>query len=77
MCRLLHPCSEEVIVLDTSIWDLFSTWKTCVAETGQGARPFKDDDATGESQRTILEGKLRKMPIMYSKGWVIVPIVDG
>jgi hypothetical protein len=70
---VLNPHSgEDIIVLDTSVWDVFSAWKTCVAENG----PFYEDEATGESRRAVLEDKLRETPT-GPRQWLVIPIVDG
>ena len=63
-------------MLDTSIWDTFSTWKTWGAENREGASPFYDDEVTGESRKAALEDKLREIRT-GSIEWVIIPIVDG
>lgn len=77
MFRLLFDdTAKSVMVLDTSIWDMFCAWKTCVAENREGAGPFYDDEVTGEIRKAALEDKLRETRT-GSIDWVIIPIVDG
>jgi hypothetical protein len=66
MLRLMSPdVAEEVMVLETSIWD---TWKACVANN--------HDEATGKSWKAALDDKLPNIP-RDSLEWAIVPILDG